>query len=317
MLLAGCASTDDRSADSSPTPPPASSSPPRPAPAVTLDGLYTVEWTGTGTRNGVPVDDLRREKNGWAFRTACSDDGCVATGGGIPDPAKPQTPLAAVRVADYADGHWSMVWFTESGPTCTGADGASYTAPAWSIWDIAVDASGTLTPTVTLVGTDDCPFIEVHRPVMTKAQDSLGGVPVPDPADQPARVVPAAAAFTGEYTVTRTPKGRAGAEQVATHTVGTHCLRTEARCVTTSVNSESAEQFSVLQFDGRAFTRRSAGMSDRCAGGAAGVAEVVETLRPGAASTPLRTASGERVTTFSSGCAGTVTDDLQYALTAQ
>lgn len=316
MLLAGCAPTQDGA--SAPARETTSSAAPVVAPPpVTLDGLYVIEWTGTGTRNGVAVDDLRREKNGWALRTACTDDGCVATGGGIPDPAKPETPLAAVRVADYADGHWTMVWTVESGPSCTGADGVTYSAPGWSVWDIAVDAKGTLTPTVTLVGAGDCPFIEVHRPIMTKAQDSLGGVPVPDPAEQPARVASAAAGFAGAYTLTRTPRGRAGAEQVANHEVVTHCLRTEARCVTTSVNSEAPEDFSVLQFDGNGFGRRSAGLSEPCATGGRGVAEVVETLKPGGTAAPLRTVSGERVATFSAGCRGTVTDDVEYALAAQ
>lgn len=318
LVLAGCAPSEDgvsapSEASSATTARPA----PVAAPPDTLDGLYVIEWTGSGTRNGVPVDDLRREKNGWAFRTACDDDGCVATGGGIPDPAKPETPLAAVRVADYADGHWTMVWTVENGPSCTAADGVTYTAPAWSIWDIAVDAAGTLTPTVTLVGAGDCPFIEVHRPIMTKGQDSLGGVPVPDPADQPARAAAAAAGFTGAYTLTRTPRGRAGAAQTANHEVMTQGLRTEARCVSTSVNSEAPEDFSVLQFDGNGFGRRSAGMSEPCAAGGTGVAEVVETLKPGGTAAPLRTLSGERVATFSAGCRGSVTDDVEYLLAAQ
>ncbi|QIV81362.1 hypothetical protein [Mycolicibacterium frederiksbergense] len=320
MVFAGCAPAQDDDA-AAPTAPPAAettSSPvPVAAPPVPLDGLYVIEWTGSGTRNGVAVDDLRREKNGWAFRTACGDDGCVATGGGIPDPAKPETPLAAVRVADYAQGHWSMVWTVDTGPSCTGADGVTYSAPAWSIWDIAVDAKGALTPTVTLVGAGDCPFIEVHRPIMTKADDSLGGVPVPDPADQPARVASAAAGFTGAYTLTRTPRGRPGAEQVANHEVATHCLRAEPRCVTVSVNSEAPEDFSVLQFDGNGFGRRSAGVSEPCVSGGVGVAEIVETLKPGGTAAPVRTVSGERVATFSAGCRGTVTDDVEYLLAAQ
>lgn len=322
LVLAGCApSRDGAEAPAAPAAPAPSATTSAPAavvaPPVTLDGLYTIEWTGTGTRNGLPVEDLRREKNGWAFRTACGADGCVATGGGIPDPAKPQTPLAAVRVADYADGHWSMVWAIDTGPSCTGADGVTYSAPAWSIWDIAVDAKGALTPTVTLVGAGDCPFIEVHRPIMTKGEDSLGGVPVPDPAKQPARVASAAQGFTGTYTLTRTPRGRPGAAQVADHEVATHCLRTGDRCVTTSVDSKTPEQFSVLQFDGNGYGRRSAGVSEPCAAGGTGVAEVVESLKPGGTAAPLRTVSGERVATFSAGCRGTVTDDVEYALTAR
>src|SRR6478609_6520884 len=82
VVLAGCAPAQDGASAPSTTVGETTSRP-TPAftpPAVTLDGLYVIEWTGSGTRNGVAVDDLRREKNGWAFRTACDDDGCVATG---------------------------------------------------------------------------------------------------------------------------------------------------------------------------------------------------------------------------------------------
>lgn len=277
---------------------------------VPLDGLYVIEWTGDVSRSGVRVDIGRQpgERNAWALRTACDDDGCVVTGGGIADPSTPTAPLAAVRVGDYVDGHWSIVWRTAKGPTCTGADGKTHSSPVWTHFEISDD----LTMTATLVGTGDCPFVEVLKPTITKADDSLRGVPVPDPADQPARVVPVGAGFAGDYTVTRTPRA-GGAEQSTTREVTTTCLRAEPHCVSTSVNDEVAE-LSVLEFDGDVFGRRAAAVQQPCGTGGDGVAAVTETLRPTGTSAPLRTLSGERTTTFNSGCAGTVTDDVTYAL---
>lgn len=82
-----------------------------------------------------------------------------------------------------------MVWSVENGPSCTGADGVTYSAPGWWIWDNA-------------------------------------------------------------------PEG-----------------------------------FSVLQFDGNGFGRRTAGVGEPCATGGTGVAEVVVTLKADGTAAPLRTVS--------------------------
>src|SRR5689334_21137242 len=144
---------------------------------------------------------------------------------------------------------------------------------------MAVAAAGELRPTVTRVGTVDCPYIDVHRAIMTRGCDSLGGVPGHNPALLAARYATAAAGYTGAYTLTRTPRGRPGAAQVVNQQVATHCLRTETRCVTTSVNSEAPENFAIFLFDGNGFGRLTAGESEPCAAGGTGVAEVVETLK--------------------------------------
>jgi len=151
-------------------------------PEAALDGSYVVEWDGTGTKNGAPADDLNKSRNGWVFRTACDDSGCVAAGGSIADTANPSAPLKNVRVADYVDGRWSMVYFTEDALTCDGPNGAKYTSDGWTIWDIAISPDGTLAPTVTLVGTDDCEVVNVQSPTMTRTGDPLPGFPLPERA---------------------------------------------------------------------------------------------------------------------------------------
>ncbi len=295
-------------------------------PAAALDGSYVVTWDGTGTRNGAPADDLNKARNGWVFRTACQDSGCIATGGSIVDPDNPSAPLKNVRVADYVDGRWSMVYFTEDALSCDGPNGAKYTSDGWTIWDIAIAPEGTLTPTVTMIGTDDCAVVNVQSLTMIRAGDPLPDFPLPDPADQPQRPpAAAAAAFNGDYTVTRTRRDRPDAKEVANHEVQTNCLRAEARCVTTSTSSEPREpgtpyqQFWVYQFADRTFARSSAAASQTCDGGRDGVAEESDTLplASDAASAPLRTLTGERVTTFAGGCEGRVIDDIEYQLNSQ
>lgn len=308
LLVAGCTSPRDSAEPTSS----GTTTPTAGGTAVPLDGLYVIEWPGPVSHIGVRIDTVVKrpgERNVFAFRTACRErDECVVTGGGVPDTSDLTAPLAAVRIGDYVDGRWSIVWLTEKGMTCTGGDGKSHSSPVWTYFDIEND----LTMTATLVGTGDCPFIEVHSPTVTKSSDSLHGMPVPDPAEQSARVVPVGAGFTGDYTVTRTPRG-GGAETLTNRRVTTHCLRAESQCVSTSVNDEAAE-FSVLEFDGDAFSRRAAAVTQPCGTGGDGVAAVTETLRSTGGSAPLRTLSGERTTTFSTGCAGSVTDDVTYSL---
>lgn len=292
-------------------------------PAVALDGSYVVTWDGTGTRNGAPADDLNKAKNGWVFRTACDQNGCVATGGSIVDPKNPTAPLKNVRVADYVDGRWVMVNVAEDAASCVGPDGAKHTSDGWSIWDIAVSGE-TLSATVTTVGTDDCPSVDVMTPTFTRVEDALPGFPIPDPADQPPRATPAAAAFRGDYTLTRTRRDQPDAKAVTNHRVETSCLRGEDRCVTTSIHNDDGDatvpftEFTVYQFADGAFGRTSASADRTCDGGSAGIAAESETLPlPSAAtSTPLRSLTGEVVATFTGGCAGRVVDDVQYALTS-
>ena len=294
-------------------------------PEVALDGSYVVDWDGTGTKNGAPADDLNKARNGWVFRTACDESGCVAAGGSIADPNNPSAPLKNVRVADYVDGRWSMVYFTEDALSCDGPNGAKYTSDGWTIWDIAIAPDKTLTPTVTLIGTDDCAVVNVQSPTMTRAGDPLPDFPLPDPADQPQRTPQAAAAFDGTYTVTRTRRDRPDMQEIANHEVETNCLRAEARCVTTSTSSDAREpatpyqQFWVYQFADGAFARNSAAASRPCDDGRDGVAAESETLplSSDAASAPLRTLTGERVTTFTGGCEARVIDGIEYQLNSQ
>lgn len=291
-------------------------------PVAALDGSYVVAWDGTGTKNGAPADDLYEARNGWVFRTACDESGCVATGGSIVDPNNPSAPVENVRVADYDDDRWSIVYFTEDAISCDGPSGAKYKSDGWTVWDIAIASDKTLTPTVTTIGTDDCAVVNVQSPTMTRVDDPLPDFPLPDPADQPQRTTSAAAAFNGNYTVTRTGRERTEVQETTNHDVETNCLRAEPRCVTRSTSSDPRDPatpyttFWVYQFADQTFARTSAAASRTCDDGSGDVAAESETLplSSAAPSAPLRILTGERVTRFSGGCEGSVIDDVKYQL---
>ncbi|HEX2284726.1 MAG TPA: hypothetical protein VHI10_07875 [Mycobacterium sp.] len=234
----------------------------------------------------------------------------------------PSAPVKNVRVADYVDGRWSIVYFTEDALSCEGPNGVQYTTGGWTVWDIAIAPDKTLTPTVTAIGTDDCAVVNVQSPTMTRVDDPLPEFRLPDPADQPQRTPPAAAAFNGSYTVTLTRRDRPDVQQIMNHDVETNCLRAEARCVTTSTSSDPRDpatpytSFWVYQFADQTFTRTSAAARRTCDDRSDGVAAEAETLplSSAAAPAPLRVLTGERVTTFTGGCEGRVIDDVKYQL---
>jgi hypothetical protein len=290
-----------------------------------LDGSYVVAWDGTGTRDGVPADDLYKARNGWVFQSDCGVDGCVATGGSIVDTANPTAPLKNLRVADYADGRWSMVYVSAGAASCVGASGQKYTADVWTSWDIAVAPDKSLATTVTTMSTDECASVDVMSPTMTRSGDPLPGFPLPDPAGQPPIEPAPASAFHGQYTVTLAPRDRPDGKATVTVEVATSCLREGDRCVTSAISEEPAEPGSpfaratVYEFADGVFTRAYDAGGQPCPGGGEGSAVVTErlTLPPAQTSDPLRVLSGERVTTYAGGCQGSFTSDVEYALSAQ
>ncbi len=305
LVLAGCSPRDEQ--------------PPAVEPTAALDGSYVVEYDGVGTRNGAPALGLNTGKSGWVFRTACDEDGCVATGGAVADPANPGAPLENPQVADYVDGSWVMVTMRENAVTCTGSHGEEFRADGWVIWDIAIAPDKSLHPTVTTVGAGDCPSVSVVTPTMTRLGDPVPEFPAPDPAQQPARQVPAAAAFHGPYTLTKTRRGQDGEPEVADRDVATYCLRTGDRCVTAvSTPGEPGKPFahlSIFKFADGSFVRSTVPLPSPCADGMVGVASEVQTLHLPAdsSSNPLRELTGELVRTFTAGCPGVEEYDIAYA----
>ena len=287
-------------------------------PVLDLDGTYIVEYDGTGVANGAPSQSLVDGKSGWVFRSSCDEHTCVAAGGEITDPNDPAAPLRNPRAADYAGDRWTMVNFTEGSAACTGPRGERFTGDVWAAWEIAIAPDMTPAPTVTTIGTGDCPSVSVVTPTMTRAGDALPEFPAPDPAAQPARAETAAAAFRGGYTVTRTRRDPAGEPQVTERDVATYCLRTGDRCVTTAAipgaPGATNAYLAVYEVTDGTFTRRSVPLPAVCDDGSIGVATEVETLTLPAdvAAGALPELRGEVVTTFTAGCPGTTTDDIAY-----
>jgi hypothetical protein len=198
-----------------------------PDPGPQLQGLYELAFSADGaTQDGMPLKDTRVERSAiWAFRSQCSDAGCVATASMLRD--QPPAPPAQQMVFDFVDGQWVAVAQATS-HTCKDASGKTRTADLWTVFSLKPSEDENLTGSAQTVAVDACKGI-VQLPVTaTRKGDTPESVTVADPASQPPRVVSAAQSFHGRYSMTSTHLAR----PMSTWMVSTHCLRSGDRCVT-------------------------------------------------------------------------------------
>jgi hypothetical protein len=205
--------------------PPTSATPPEPS----LNGIYMVEtgpyeeYVNPKTR---PADSYRV-----AFRSACTDKGCIATQSAVDKDARPLAGEPA-RIFDFLDGNWR--WAGDVDGTCSTAGSVdALTGHYFKSMSLAPQPDGTLTGTlITLGGTDPCQVAN-HAPVrVTRVGDVDSSVPLPDPTSLAAPVASPAQALRGAYDYHYTDRKFGKELPVASARASTHCLRTGARCVT-------------------------------------------------------------------------------------
>lgn len=79
----------------------------QPAPGGVFDGMYRVdlEYTKTTVENGKLATTSADGAEWWAFRSACSDSGCVANGA-LLDDSNHQEAAGSATVLQLANGRW-------------------------------------------------------------------------------------------------------------------------------------------------------------------------------------------------------------------
>ena len=154
-----------------------------PAPAVpVLAGTFRLDFDGSAQISGAGPTSDKIPPTTFAFRSTCSDNGCVATGSEV----QPETPDTAVGpvVLDYLDGHWLMVKMTET--SC----GTYGTLSRMTVWELTPQPDGTLSGTRlnARLGSPDC--VQAFRLPMraTRIGDVDAGVEIADPAQEAKRV---------------------------------------------------------------------------------------------------------------------------------
>jgi len=290
-------------------------------PSVSLDGLYRIVEDGTGTLNGARVDFLAKSDTQWAFRTTCDTNGCYAVGAKF-DPEHPSAQPNGFKVADYVDGKWSVISLAEQAP-CPRDTGETYKGDRWDIWDIEPAPDNNVKLNVTVAGTNDCNFINEFSPAITRVGDAPKDFPWPQPADVPKRLASfPATAFRGKYTVDYAVANTGQSQSTEHMDVKTYCLRSEDRCVTTTVNVDPRDpgtQYGLQVFKyeyGKYRFDQTLGKKP-CRDNLEGIASktVILPLPPAPVPDPLTTLTGQAAVTFTGDCQGTDAYNVAFSRT--
>jgi len=176
------------------TPIPATSAPA--TPAAVLDGTYRRDYdVAKETVMGAPTppnaQSNTHDTTWWAYRSACTTSGCVATGTKL-DNANHQVAVtpADTTVLHFVGGQWQVAEQDQlPSQQCLGADGKSIVSgrdTELSVWSMKPQSDGTLQGVETVTGlTNECgnQGAVLQIPFMaTRIGDVPPGVSVPDPA---------------------------------------------------------------------------------------------------------------------------------------
>jgi serine/threonine protein kinase len=180
--------------------------------ASAFTGTFTVDFgpqlNAAGNPQGGPPS-----KETWRLRSACGANGCVANAINNND------PLGA-RVFDFVDGRWLAV--TNTPAKCKDHDGQ-----AWNIMSVQPQPDGTLSGEFFVQNSMEC---YVKGGVTFTRTGDTDVAQLPDPANQPPRVVSPAEALHGSYHSTAT-FSYDSKKYEANFTVRTYCMRTGDSCM--------------------------------------------------------------------------------------
>ncbi|CDO88476.1 nuclease PIN [Mycobacterium triplex] len=167
---------------------PAAGAAPRPGGPV-LGGTYQLTYDQTKrTTNGIPIRHDGSDTNWWAFRSACTTNGCAATGTKLDDTNHQVASTAAGGETDtlrYVGGYWQGAPQQER-VGCRLANGqVRATQQETLAWSLAPQPDGTLRGTETeTVLSNECGAqgAVVRVPVVaTRVGDAPAGVTLADP----------------------------------------------------------------------------------------------------------------------------------------
>jgi serine/threonine-protein kinase len=254
-----------------------------------------------------------------AFRSACGDNGCVATQSSIGNDNKPVAGEPA-RIFDFIDGNWR--WAGDVEGTCNeGGSDATLAAQYFKSMSLSPQPDGTLTGTlVTLGGVDPCQVAN-HAPVrVTRVGDVDPGVLLPDPSSLKAPVASPAGALHGAYDYHYTDRKFVTELPITRARVSTYCLRTGTRCLTLLLlltNQGRPDKFQVLTYADQHWKQTTGGGDAPCPppGGTATKSVVTDFALPDPPTDPITKLPGVETTTWVGPCPAERGNDILLSRT--
>lgn len=148
-------------ADPKSVPPPPPAIVTKPVPGGVFNGTYRIdlEYTKTTIENGKLATSSTDGAEWWAFRSACSESGCAATGAALDD-SNHQEAAGMSNVLQLANGRWEDVGHPSSITCQWGRGGQNIVTSTWS-WQPNPDGSltGVRTLNVTTNGCGDAGLV--------------------------------------------------------------------------------------------------------------------------------------------------------------
>lgn len=195
-------------------------------------GVYQADFGAPTSLSGAPAPGTTPSAATYAVRSACTSAGCVATASRLSgDPT-----FASTMVLDQIDGRWLAVALGSQ--KCRDAP-----AEVWQVFSLTPGAQGTFTGEYRAEVRNAC--ADKRTVTFTRTGD-VDVNSLPDPGNQPKRVLSPAEALHGQYHLTRTFASLLPQQQTDM-TVTTDCLRTGDRCMSYFY---SQTEDSPLVFDG-------------------------------------------------------------------
>jgi hypothetical protein len=234
-VVAGCSSGNSGTETSSASP--------SGARGPVLEGTFAVKYEdGARTVNGKPTPTPQEAPGTWGVRSACTDQGCVATRSVIKN-GKPESPM----VLDFIEGRWVGMLRSPDHQCKNGG-----TAPYYRWFSLEPKPDGTLAgETYWLYFGENCPQVTWLPVTATRTGDAPKGLN--DPSVVPARKASAPEGFHGRYTSASEPVPGHRTAPPTTSDVETMCVHNTDECATVETVSEPTDGYrpnAAYQFTG-------------------------------------------------------------------
>lgn len=280
--------------------------------APAFEGTFSAEFGLRTTVRGTQVPDTGIAVT-WVARSACSDNGCIATATEFPRKQEGD-PRPSTMVFDFVDGRWVSV--TAAPAQCPDSNGRPVDVEAWQTFVLEPRSDGTLAGTYTnRSSVGGACFSSKQSVTVKRTAEADPAAPVADPGAQPARVESPASGLWGSYRLVQTNPDTGQVYPPDDYAGNTHCLRTGDRCLSYLVEPRSSALL-VMTFAKDEWTSTSAPVEAPCGNGETGTSVITATMAlPRPVSDPMITVDGSQRSDLRGPCPTTLTLDMRLERT--